>query len=70
LSRGEKALLIGALNGLEDAEVAVSLKRTPAAIEPELSRDTVGGVRGPQKRHRIFNYLRNHPEELRPYKTA
>jgi hypothetical protein len=81
LSRGEKEMLKEALTGMDDAEMAMSLKRTPAAlkrrwnqifqkvarVEPDLCPDAVGGVRGPQKRHRILGYLRNHPEELRPY---
>jgi hypothetical protein len=29
------------------------------------SAETEG--RGPQKRHRILAYLRQHPEEMRPY---
>jgi hypothetical protein len=84
LSRGEKDLLKGALIGVEDAELAATLNRTPAAlkrrwnqifqkvaaVEPELCPEAVGSVRGPQKRHRILSYLRNHPEELRPYKEC
>jgi hypothetical protein len=84
LSRGEKALLKGAINGMDDSEMAASLKRTPAAlkrrwnqifqkvtaVDPDLCPDQMGSVRGPQKRHRILSYLRKHPEELRPYRKA
>ena len=40
-----------------------------AKIKPELLPGTDDGdrqTRGPQKRHRLLAYLREHPEELRP----
>jgi hypothetical protein len=37
------------------------------AIKPELCPPDGDGTRGIQKRQRILTYVRNHPEELRPF---
>jgi len=39
-------------------------------VKPELSANLEAGSdgkRGPQRRHRVLSYMREHPEELRPY---
>jgi DNA-binding CsgD family transcriptional regulator len=35
-------------------------------LAPEASGDSTG-VRGPQKRHHLLEYIRKHPEETRPF---
>jgi hypothetical protein len=83
LRPAEQRLLAAALTGKTDAELSAELELSIEAIKkrwmsvfdridqfkPEiLSRsgeDTEG--RGPQKRHRVVAYIRNHPEELRPF---
>ncbi len=82
LSRGEQLLLSAADEGQTDTELAVSLHLTMPAVKarwrsiyarfarlkPEVASEFHGkGSRGPQKRHRVLAYLREHPEELRPY---
>jgi DNA-binding NarL/FixJ family response regulator len=82
LSEGERELLCAALEGQTDTELAVSLRLTLPAVkarwrsvftrfakmEKSLAPEFFGqGGRGPQKRHRILAYLREHPEELRPF---
>jgi hypothetical protein len=38
---------------------------------PDLVRDVVNHEgRGTQKRHRVLDYVRSHPEELRPFDWA
>ncbi len=82
LSAAEQELLLSALLGHTDAELAVSLKLSLPAVKarwrsimarmaqvdqtpaPEFMGTT---GRGPQKRHRLLAWLRDHPEELRPY---
>lgn len=80
-TQGEQQLLEAALDGLDDAEASKSLfvslpavKRRWAtiiqrvgAMRPDLCPPTVGVLRGPHKRHRILTYIREHPEELRPF---
>jgi hypothetical protein len=77
----QKKLLIAALSGAENAELADSLCRTPAAIKrtwtgifekcvrhyPTLLPTTEGSLRGQQKRHKVMAYIRVHPEEMRPF---
>ena len=75
-------LLAAALNGATDEELGAELGLTVfavkarwrsafsriAGIRPGLVEDVNGlGGRGGQKRHRVVAYLREHPEELRPY---
>jgi hypothetical protein len=82
LSEGERELLWAALEGQTDTELAISLDLTLPAVkarwrsvftrfakmEKSLAPEFFGqGGRGPQKRHRILAYLREHPEELRPF---
>jgi hypothetical protein len=82
LARSDQMLLLAALKGLTDEELAVSLAlRLPAvkarwrsifarvaAVLPELAdRLQNQAVRGRQKRHRVIEYMREHPEELRPW---
>ena len=80
-ARGEQELLELALEGTEDAGIAKSLFVSLAAIKrrwssifervasisPELCPMDASGTRGVQKRQRILAYVRNHPEELRPF---
>jgi DNA-binding CsgD family transcriptional regulator len=77
----EQELLELALEGEDDVSIAKSLFVTlPAvkrrwsnifacvgAIRPELCPMDGDGTRGIQKRQRILAYVRNHPEELRPF---
>ena len=77
----QKKLLAAALRGAENAELAQTLCRTPAAIKrtwtgifekcaehsPALLPATEGALRGQQKRHKVMAYIREHPEELRPF---
>jgi len=82
LSGADQQLLWAALEGQTDAELAVSLNLTMPAVKarwrsifarfarlkPEVAPEFNGdGSRGPQKRHRVLAYLREHPEELRPF---
>jgi hypothetical protein len=80
-SPSQKRLLVAALRGAENAELAHSLCRTPAAIKrtwtgifeqcvqhhPALLPATDGSMRGQQKRHKVMAYIREHPEEIRPF---
>jgi DNA-binding CsgD family transcriptional regulator len=84
LRPAEQTLLVAALAGKTDAELSAELGISIEAIKkrwlsifervdefkPEIlnSPGTEGDGRGPQKRHRVVAYVRNHPEELRPYK--
>jgi hypothetical protein len=77
----QKRLLVAALRGAENAELADHLCRTPAAIKrtwagifekcvqnnPALLPTTQGSLRGLQKRHKVMAYIREHPEEIRPF---
>ena len=82
LARADQTLLLAALKGLTDEELAASLGLTLSAVKarwrsifarmttalPELSdRFQNGAARGRQKRHRVIGYMREHPEELRPW---
>jgi hypothetical protein len=82
LSGADQELLWAALEGQTDAELVVSLRLTMPAVKarwrsifarfarlkPEVAPEFHGeGSRGPQKRHRVLAYLREHPEELRPF---
>jgi DNA-binding CsgD family transcriptional regulator len=83
LRPAEQSLLIAALAGKTDAELSEELGLSIEAIKkrwmsifdridefkPEiLSREGADSDgRGPQKRHRVVAYIRNHPEELRPF---
>ena len=82
LRESDQDLLLAALNGATDAELAAELGITSAAVKarwrsafarvamalPSLvdEADDREG-RGTQKRHRVLAYMRTHPEELRPY---
>jgi hypothetical protein len=77
----QKRLLSAALRGAENADLAHGLCRTPAAVKrtwtgifekcarhyPGLLPATEGSMRGQQKRHKVMAYIRQHPEELRPF---
>src|SRR5262249_17339936 len=39
-------------------------------VLPGFSEEHSGTHRGKQKRHKLIEYCRQHPEELRPYKRA
>jgi hypothetical protein len=83
LARGEQELLEVALDGLDDTLAAgalfvsvAAIKRRwssiferVAALRPDLCPADGEGTRGIQKRQRILAYMRNHPEEMRPYKA-
>jgi len=82
LSRGERRLLHRALTGSTDVESARALGIAQptvksrwraiydrvAALLPELVShpEETRGTRGKEKRRRVLEYLRQHPEELRP----
>jgi hypothetical protein len=83
LRPAEQTLLGAALAGKTDAELSAELGLSIEAIKkrwisvfdrvdefkPDILNNagTDSDVRGPQKRHRVVAYIRNHPEELRPY---
>lgn len=80
-TREEQDLLEVALEGVDDAAGAKALFVTLPAIKrrwqnifhrvgalmPDLCPPDGDGTRGIQKRQRILTYVRNHPEELRPF---
>ena len=80
-TREEQDLLEVALEGSDDASAAEALFVTLPAIKrrwqnifhrvgalmPDLCPPDGEGTRGIQKRQRILTYVRNHPEELRPF---
>jgi len=83
LRPAEQELLAAALSGKTDAELSADLGLSLEAtkkrwlsifdrvdqfkreILTQTEADSDG--RGPQKRHRVVAYIRNHPEELRPF---
>ena len=82
LRAADQELLLAAQKGATDAELAGTLGLQLAAVKarwrsvlariaearPELLGDAIDGpVRGVQKRHRVLAYIREHPQELRPY---
>ena len=81
LSQSEQRLLIFALTGITDEELAEALGVSLSAVKkrwvsihrrfedrkPELiSANVPASGRGKEKRRRLLVYLRDHPEELRP----
>ena len=78
----DQELLLYAMTGSSDEEIAALLQRTPGNVKarwrtlyarvgdvmPHLLPAGVEGVRGREKRHLLLAYLRDHPEELRPLK--
>ncbi len=82
LRASDQDLLLEALNGATDPELAGKLGIKTSAVKArwrsafvrvaETMPELCGGFddqegRGAQKRHRVLAYVRNHPEELRPY---
>lgn len=82
LRESDQELLLAALSGSTDQELAAALGLHQAAVKArwrsaiariaESMPDLVGDDedregRGAQKRHRVLAWLRTHPEELRPY---
>jgi hypothetical protein len=82
LRDSEQEILVAALRGATDRELATELNVTFAALKArwrstferiaKVIPDLVGPAgehdsRGSQKRHRVLAYVRSHPEELRPY---
>lgn len=82
LSTSQRQLVILALDGLTDSEAAVTLQITLPAVKkrwaalfdqvackaPALLPEAISnGRRGPEQRGVLLDYLRNHPEELRPH---
>jgi hypothetical protein len=82
LRDSDQTLLLAALGGATDQELATELRLTLSAVKarwrstfvriseamPSLLGDINGvDARGGQKRHRVLAYVRRHPEELRPY---
>jgi len=78
----DQQLLVAAQNGATDWELTAKLGLTIAAVKArwrstfariaevksDLVRDQENGKnRGLQKRHGVLAYVRDHPEELRPY---
>ena len=85
LRDSDQQLLLAALRGATDQELASGLGFTLSAVKarwrstiarveetmPDLVRDVVDHQgRGAQKRHRVLDYVRSHPEELRPFDWA
>ncbi len=85
LAKSDRELLAAALKGMTDHELASELGVSLSAVKarwrsiflkfsealPGLIEDMVSdAVRGPQKRHRILDYVRAHPEEMRPWSGA
>lgn len=80
-TREEQELLDLAMEGMDDPAAAKALFVTlpaikrrwqnifhrVAALMPDLCPPDGDGTRGIQKRQRILTYVRNHPEELRPF---
>jgi len=83
LRPAEQRLLAAALAGKTDAELSADLDLSIEAIKkrwmsifdrvdefkPDILAETDAYTesRGPQKRHRVVAYVRDHPEELRPF---
>jgi hypothetical protein len=82
LRDSDQQLLLAALDGATDQELAVQLGVSFSAVKarwrsiftriPQFMPASVVEAddrerRGAQKRHRVVAYIRNHPEELRPY---
>jgi hypothetical protein len=83
LRPAEQTLLAAALAGKTDAELSADLGLSIEAVKkrwmsifervdefkPEILNqvEAYSDSRGPQKRHRVVAYIRNHPEELRPF---
>jgi len=82
LRDSDQQLLMAALRGATDQELASGLGFTLSAVKarwrsaiarveetmPDLVCDAVYHEgRGAQKRHRVLDYVRSHPEELRPF---
>lgn len=82
LRDSDQELLLAALEGATDYELAHQLKLTLSAIKARwrsifarvaevkmdlLPDDLREEIRGSQKRHRVLAYVRSHMEELRPY---
>jgi len=85
LRESDQQLLVAALTGATDQELASGLGFTLSAVKarwrstiarveesmPDLVRDAANHEgRGAQKRHRVLDYVRRHPEELRPFDWA
>ena len=85
LRESDQQLLVAALGGATDQELASGLGFTLSAVKarwrsaiarveetmPDLVCDAVSHEgRGAQKRHRVLAYVRSHPEELRPFDWA
>lgn len=84
LAPSQQRLLAAALDGAVDRKLADDLGLTLASVKkswrvaferiedrmPGLFADVESGneTRGSQKRHLVLHYLRQHPEELRPYR--
>jgi hypothetical protein len=83
-TQGEKDLLEAATDGLDDVAASSELGITLSAIKkrwgsifqrvadkmPTLCPSDSSDTRGMQKRNRILTYVRQHPEELRPFDEA
>lgn len=83
-TQGEKDLLEAATDGLDDVAASSELSITLSAIKkrwrsifqrvadkmPDLCPSDASDTRGTQKRSRILTYVRQHPEELRPFDEA
>lgn len=77
--RLEQELLLAALRDRTDAGIAAALNLSPAAVKRRWARAfeiasagglfeaSAGPTRGPSKRDLLVDYVKDHPEELRPY---
>jgi len=84
LSDGLQQLALAALEGLSDVEIARRLHVSLAAVRwrwaqlfnrvseqrPDVVTPQFARTRGPEKRSRLLRFLREHPEELRPYRRG
>lgn len=82
LSNAERELLVAAAEGAIDADIATALGVTLSAVKArwrsifarfaKIAAELVPAaghrdIRGEQKRHGVLAYVRQHPEELRPF---
>jgi len=75
------AAIAAQMTGIADENLRAALGRLGAAIKrtwagifekcvqnnPALLPATEGSLRGLQKRHKVMAYIREHPEEIRPF---
>ena len=84
LRRPSQEVLRAALRGLTDAEAAEELNLSKAAVKrrwavifeeisrtrPDVIPPSEGDKRGPEKRTKLLHFVREHPEEIRPFRYS